>query len=85
MELEEVQIAFETKDEREGKDVNPGVEGTNSNGHGKEIDKEGHMMKLIEKLQKGAQARIDDSRKLMKIRDRHGEFNLKMLKSLEGI
>jgi hypothetical protein len=33
MELEEVQIASETEDEREGKDVNLGVEGTNSNGH----------------------------------------------------
>jgi hypothetical protein len=50
MELEEVQIASETKDEREGKDVNLGVEGTNSIGHGKEIDKEGRMMKIIEKL-----------------------------------
>jgi hypothetical protein len=35
MELEEVQIASETKDEREGKDVNLGVEGTNFIGHGK--------------------------------------------------
>jgi hypothetical protein len=50
MELEEVQIASETEDEREGKDVNLGVEGTNSIRHEKEIDKEGRMMKLIEKL-----------------------------------
>jgi hypothetical protein len=83
--MEEVRIASETEDEREGKDVNLGVKGTNSNGHGKEIDKEGRMMKLIEKLQKDAQAHRDDSRKLMKIRDRQGEFNLKMLKSLERI
>jgi hypothetical protein len=48
--MEEVQITSETEDEREGKDVNLGVEGTNSNGHGKEIDKEGRMMKLIEKF-----------------------------------
>jgi hypothetical protein len=85
MELEEVQISSETEDEREGKDVNLGVKGTNSNGHGKEIDKEGHMMKLIEKLQKGAQDRLADGQKLMKIRDRQGEFNLKMFKSLERI
>jgi hypothetical protein len=83
--MEEVQSASISEDEREGKDVNLGVEGTNSNGHGKEIDKEGCMMKLIEKLQKYAQARRDDSQKLMKIRDRQGEFNLKMLKSLERI
>jgi hypothetical protein len=73
------------EDEREGKDVNVGVEGSNSNGHGKEMDKEEHMMQLIERLQKDAQARLADSRKLMKIQDRQGEFNLKMLKSLERI
>jgi hypothetical protein len=50
MELEEVQIASETEYEREGKDVNLGVEGTNSIGHRKEIDKEGCLMILIEKL-----------------------------------
>ena len=61
MELEEVQITSKTKDERVGRDVNLGIEGSNSNGHGKEMDKEGHMMKLIERLQKDAQARQDDS------------------------
>jgi hypothetical protein len=85
MEWEEVQIAFEIEDEREGNDVNLGVEGKKSIGHGKEIYKEGRMMKLIEKLQKDAQARRADSRKLMKIRYWQGEFNLKMLKSLERI
>jgi hypothetical protein len=85
MELEEVQIAYETEDEWEGRDVNLGVEGKNSNGHRKEMDKEGHMMKLIEILQKDAQAHRDDSRKLMRIRDQQGEFNLKMLKNLERI
>jgi hypothetical protein len=48
--MEEVWSASISKDEREGKDVNLGVEGTNSNGHRKEIDKEERMMKLIEKL-----------------------------------
>jgi hypothetical protein len=60
----------EMEDEREGKDVNLGVEGSNSNGHRKEMDKEEHMMQLIGRLQKDAQARLADSRKLMKIRDR---------------
>jgi hypothetical protein len=68
--MEEVQSASISEDEREGKDVNLGVKGTNSNGNGKEIDKEGRMMKLIEKLQKDAQDHRADSRKLMKIRDR---------------
>jgi hypothetical protein len=67
MEWEKVMIASEIGDEREGKDVNMGVEGSNSNGHGKEMDKEEHMMQLFERLQKDAQARLADSRKLMKI------------------
>ena len=50
MEWGKVQFTPEIEDEREGKDVNLGVEGSNSNGHGKEMDKGEHMMKLIERL-----------------------------------
>jgi hypothetical protein len=85
MELEEEQIASETEDERVGRNVNLGVEGSNSHGHGRELDKEGYIMKIIEGLQKDAQARRADSRKLMRVRDQQGEFNLKMLKILEII
>jgi hypothetical protein len=48
--MEEVWSASILEDEREGNDVNLGVEGKNSNVNRKEIDKEGRMMKLIEKL-----------------------------------
>jgi hypothetical protein len=85
MEWEKVQINPEIEDEHEGKDVNLGVEGLNSNGHGKEKDKEGHIMKIIEGLQREAKARRADSRKLMKVKDRQGELKLKFLKSLERI
>jgi hypothetical protein len=85
MEWEKVMIASETRDKRKGKDVNMGVEGSNSNGHGKEKDKEGHIMKIIEGLQREAKARRADSRKLMKVKDWQGELNLKFLKSLERI
>jgi hypothetical protein len=51
------------------RDVNLGVEGSNSNGHGRELDKEGNIMKIIEGLQRDAQARRDDNRKLMKVRN----------------
>jgi hypothetical protein len=44
MEREKVMTASKTGDEREGKNVNVGGEGSNSNGHGKEMDKEEHMM-----------------------------------------
>jgi hypothetical protein len=49
------------------------------------MDKEGRMMKIIEILQRDAQAHRADSQKLMRIRDRQGEFNLKMLKNPERI
>jgi predicted unusual protein kinase regulating ubiquinone biosynthesis (AarF/ABC1/UbiB family) len=83
--MEEVQIASNSKNEREGRDVNLGVKGSNSNGHGRELDKEGNMMKIIEILQKDAQAHRADSQNLMRVKDQQGEFNLKMLKSLERI
>jgi hypothetical protein len=54
IEMEKVQIASETEEKRVGRDVNLGVKGSNSNGYKKEMDKEGHMMKLIERLQKDA-------------------------------
>jgi hypothetical protein len=41
IEMEKVQIASKTEDERVGRDVNLGVEGSKSNGHRKEMDKEG--------------------------------------------
>jgi hypothetical protein len=50
--MEEVHISSETKDESIGRDVNLGIKGSNSNGHRKEMDKEGHMIKIIERLQK---------------------------------
>jgi hypothetical protein len=59
--MEEVQIASEIEDERVGRDVNLGVEGSNSNGDGRELDKEGHIMKIIEGLQRDAQAHRADS------------------------
>jgi hypothetical protein len=44
------QSAYNLEKEVRGMDVHKGVEGSNSNGHGEEIDKEGNMMKIIEKL-----------------------------------
>ena len=85
MEWGKVQITPETGDEWEGKDVNVEVEGSNSNGHGKEKDKEGHIMKIIEGLQREAKAHRADSRKIMKVRDGQGALNLKFLKRLERI
>jgi hypothetical protein len=39
-----------SENEARGMDVHLGVEGSNSNGNGEEIHKEGNMMKIIEGL-----------------------------------
>jgi hypothetical protein len=85
MEWGRMPIIPEMEDDQEGKDVNQGVEGSHSNGHGKEMDKEGHMMKIIEGLQREAKERRFDSQKLMKVRDRQEKLNLRFMQSLERI
>jgi hypothetical protein len=47
IEMEEVRIASNSENERKGRDFNLGVEGSNSYGH---------VMKIIEILQKDSQA-----------------------------
>jgi hypothetical protein len=83
--MEETQNASSSENEAKGMDVHLGVEGSNSNGHGEEIDKEGNMMKIIERLQKDAQTQRADSRKHVKAKEQQGEFNLNLMKSLERI
>jgi hypothetical protein len=48
--MEEVWISSNLENEIKGMDVHLGVERSNSNGHGEEMDKEGNMMKIIEIL-----------------------------------
>jgi hypothetical protein len=83
--MEETRNASSSKNEAKGMDVHMGVEGLNSNGLGEEIDKEGHMMKIIERFQKYAQTHREDNRNLMKSNEQRGEFNLKLIQSLERI
>jgi hypothetical protein len=46
--MEEAHNASNSENEVKGMDVHLGVEGSNSNGHIEEMDKEGHMMEIIE-------------------------------------
>jgi hypothetical protein len=84
-EMEKTHNAFSSENEAKGMVVHLGVEGSNSNGHGEEIDKEGNMKKIIEGLKKDAQTHRVDRRKLRKVQEKQGEFNINMLKSLERI
>jgi hypothetical protein len=83
--MEEAHDAYSSEDEVRGMDVHLGVEGSNSNGHGEEIDKEENMKKIIKKLQKDVQTHRADNKKLMKAREQQGEFNVKLMQSLERI
>jgi hypothetical protein len=65
-EMEREQTSSSSKGEAKGMDVHLGVEGSNSNGHGEEIDKERNMRKIIEGLKKYAQTCRVDRKKLRK-------------------
>jgi hypothetical protein len=67
--MEETHNASSSENAAKGMDVHFGVEGSNSNGHGEEIDKEEHMMKIIERLQKDDQTHREESRKIMKAKE----------------
>jgi len=55
-EMEEAQNASSLENEVKRMDVHLGMEESKSNGHRGEMDKEENMMKIIERLQKYAQA-----------------------------
>jgi hypothetical protein len=66
-------------------DVHLGVEGTNSNRHGEEIDKDVSMMKIIKKLQKDVQIHQEDNERLKKSKRQQEDFNIKLMWSMERI
>jgi hypothetical protein len=83
--MEEAQDAYSQEDEVRGMDVHLGVEGTNSNGHGEEIDKDMGMMKIIKKLQKDVQIHQADNERLKRAKEKQEDFNMKLMQSLERI
>jgi hypothetical protein len=66
-------------------DVHLGFKGTNSNGHGEEIDKDMGMKKIIKKLQKEVQIHRADNKKLMTAKEQQGYFNVSLMHRLERI
>jgi hypothetical protein len=50
-------------------DVHLGMEGTSSNGHGEERNKDMIMTKTIKNLQKDVQSHKDDNERLMKAKE----------------
>jgi hypothetical protein len=83
--MEEAHDAYSPENEVRGMDVHLGVEGTNSNGHGEEIDKDMGMMKIIKNLQKDVQIYQEDNERLKRAKEQHEDFNMKLIQSLERI
>jgi hypothetical protein len=83
--MEEAQDAYSSENEVRGMDVHLGIEGTNSNGHGEEIDKEVSMMKIIKNLQKDVQIHQEDNERLKRAKEQQEDFNMKLMWSLEII
>jgi hypothetical protein len=84
-EIEEAHDAYSPVDEVRGMYVHLGVEGTNSNGNEEEIDKDVSIMKIFKKLQKDVQIHHEDKKRLMRAREQQGDFNMKLMRSLEII
>ena len=76
---EEAQDAYSSENEARGMDVHLGIEGTNSNGHGEEIDKEVGMMKIIKRLKKDVQIHQADNERLKKAQEKQEDFNMKLM------
>jgi len=56
-----------------------GVRGTNSNGHGEDIDKDTGMMKIIKELQKYFQIHQANNERLNKAKEKQEKFNMKLM------
>jgi hypothetical protein len=77
--------AYSRDDEVRGMDVHLGIEVSNSNGHGEEIDIDVGMMKIIKNLQKDVQIHQEDNERLKRAKEKHEYFNMKLMQSLERI
>ena len=60
-------------------DVHLGIEGTNSNGHGEGMDEKMKMVETIKKLQRDVQSHKYDNERLMKSKEQHEDFNMKLM------
>jgi hypothetical protein len=66
-------------------DVHMGNEGTKSNRHGEEKEESMNLVETIKNLQKDFQIYKVDNERLMKSKEKHGDFNIKLMNILEII
>jgi polyribonucleotide nucleotidyltransferase len=83
--MEYAQRTYNQEDEIKGMDVDLGIEGTNSNGHGEGRDENMNMVETIKNLQKDVQSHKDDNERLMRAKEQQEDFNMKLMKILNKI
>jgi hypothetical protein len=67
--MEEEHGNYSHTENRRGVDVDLGVEGTNSNGHGEERNEDMNMVETIKNLQKDVQSHKANNERLMKSKE----------------
>ena len=77
--------AYSLENEFRGMDVHLGVEGTNSNGHGEEIDIDMGIMKIIKNLKNDIQIHQEDNKRIKRSKDQEEYFNMNLMWILEII
>jgi hypothetical protein len=83
--MEEAHENYSQQDESRGMDVHLGIEGTNSNGHGEERNKNMNMVETIKNMQKDVQSHKADNERLMRAKEKQYDFNMKLLEGLNKI
>jgi hypothetical protein len=79
--MEETWRHYSQQDESRGMNVHLDIEITNSNGHGEERDQNLNIVETIKNLQKDVQTHKVDNERIMRAKEHHDYFNMKLLKS----
>jgi hypothetical protein len=77
--MDDTLIVFSQEYEKRGLNFQLNREGTNSNGHGGEKEEEINLAETIRKFQTDVQSHKDDNKRLMKAKERHEDFNMKLI------
>jgi hypothetical protein len=83
--MEEAWGNYSQQDESRGVNVHLGIKGTNSNEHGEERNENMNMAETIKNLQKDVQSHKVDNERLMRAKEQHDDFNMKLLEGLNRI
>jgi hypothetical protein len=83
--MDDTNIVYNQEDEIRGMNVDLGMEGTNSNGHGGGKKKDINMVVTLMKLQTDVQSHKTDNERLMKSKEQQEYINMNLMKILERI